>query len=120
MSDLVISQEARRDNGLPATHGKLVLGQLRSVPSPADCLHQQDTGIHAAALNVDVVALVGQSRSLGRDHLKVVSTPPSYGLVSRATEPSISLNIGNDGLRATVAFEISRVIGAPNAPRGVV
>jgi hypothetical protein len=49
-----------------------VSGQLRIVPTPAHCFHQQHAGIHAPALDVNVIALIGQSDRLSGDDLQII------------------------------------------------
>src|SRR5579862_334499 len=49
--------------------------QLRSVPSSADRLDQKHAGIHAPALNIDVIAFVRKGDRLRRDHLEIVVDP---------------------------------------------
>ena len=46
--------------------------KLRRVPPSAYGFHEQYACIHAPALNVDIVALIGQSNRLRGDDLKVV------------------------------------------------
>src|SRR5580692_10090811 len=46
--------------------------KLRRVPPSAYGFHEQYARIHAPALNVDIVALIGQSHCLRGDNLKVV------------------------------------------------
>lgn len=48
------------------------LWQLRRIPSTADGFYEEDAGIHATTLNVDVIALICQEHRLCRDDLKVV------------------------------------------------
>jgi hypothetical protein len=50
----------------------LKLWQLRRIPSTTDRFYQQDAGIHASSLNVDVIALICQQYRLRRDDLEIV------------------------------------------------
>jgi hypothetical protein len=62
-------------HNLPFRRFPLELWQLRGVPSTTDGLDQEDAGIHASPLNVDVIALIRQQYGLCRDDLQIVVNP---------------------------------------------
>ena len=45
---------------------------MRNIPSTADDFDEEDAGIHATPLNVDVIALICQQHRLCRDDLEIV------------------------------------------------
>src|SRR3984957_1373069 len=66
----------RQSWSLGSCHGsELEPWQLRGIPASADGFYQQDAGIHATPLNVDVVALICQEHGLRGDDLKIVIDP---------------------------------------------
>jgi hypothetical protein len=53
----------------------LELWQLRRIPSTANGFDEEDAGIYASPLNVDVIALICQQHRLRCDDLEIVVDP---------------------------------------------